>query len=82
MELSVEEKAFYDALLKPAAIKDFFSNDALVQIAKELTQMLSKSRTVSWQKKETAPRAKIRHPRLVGGALKTGQMGNSDRRRN
>jgi len=59
MGLSVEEKAFYDALLKPAAIKDFFSNEALVQITKELTQMLSKSRTVDWQKKEQA-RANMR----------------------
>lgn len=57
--LSVEEKAFYDALLKPTAIKDFFSNEALVQITKELTQMLSKSRTVDWQKKEQA-RANMR----------------------
>lgn len=59
MGLSVEEKAFYDALLKPAAIKDFFSNEALVQITKELTLMLSKSRTVDWQKKEQA-RANMR----------------------
>lgn len=66
MRLSVEEKAFYDALLKPAAIKDFFSNDALVQITKELTQMLSKSRTVDWQKKEQA-RANMRS--MVNGLL-------------
>jgi type I restriction enzyme R subunit len=59
MGLTVEEKAFYDALLKPAAIKDFYSNEALVQITKELTDMLRKSRTVDWQKKEQA-RAKMR----------------------
>jgi type I restriction enzyme R subunit len=57
--LTVEEKAFYDALLKPAAIKDFYSNETLVQITKELTQMLSKSRTIDWQKKEQA-RAEMR----------------------
>lgn len=57
--LNVEEKAFYDALLKPAAIKDFYSNEALVQITKELTEMLRKSRTVDWQKKEQA-RAEMR----------------------
>ena len=57
--LTVEEKAFYDALLKPAAIKDFYSNEALVQITKELTDMLRKSRTVDWQKKEQA-RAEMR----------------------
>ncbi len=59
MGLTVEEKAFYDALLKPAAIKEFYSNEALVQITKELTEMLSKSRTVDWQKKEQA-RANMR----------------------
>lgn len=58
-ELTVEEKAFYDALLKPAAIKDFYTNDALIQITKELTEMLSKNRTIDWQKKEQA-RAKMR----------------------
>lgn len=57
--LNAEEKAFYDALLKPAAIKDFYSNEALVQITKELTEMLRKSRTVDWQKKEQA-RAEMR----------------------
>ncbi len=59
MGLTMEEKAFYDALLKPEAIKDFYSNDDLVQITKELTRMLSKSRTVDWQKKEQA-RASMR----------------------
>lgn len=59
MGLTVEEKAFYDALLKPAAIKDFYTNEALIQITKELTQTLSKNRTIDWQKKEQA-RAKMR----------------------
>ena len=57
--LSVEEKAFYDALLKPAAIRDFYSDEALVQITRELTAMLRKSRTIDWQKKEQA-RAEMR----------------------
>ena len=57
--LTMEEKAFYDALLKPAAIKDFYSNEALVQITKELTDMLRKNRTIDWQKKEQA-RAEMR----------------------
>lgn len=57
--LTREEKAFYDALLKPAAIKDFYSDESLVQITKELTEMLRKSRTVDWQKKEQA-RAEMR----------------------
>jgi type I restriction enzyme R subunit len=57
--LNVEEKAFYDALLKPEAIKDFYSNESLVQMTKELTEMLRKNRTVDWQKKEQA-RANMR----------------------
>lgn len=57
--LSVEETAFYDALTKPQAVKDFYDNDQLVAIIKELTEMLRNNRTVDWQKKETA-RAKMR----------------------
>jgi type I restriction enzyme R subunit len=57
--LSSEETAFYDALTKPEAVKDFYQNDELVAITKELTDMLRKNRTIDWQKKETA-RAKMR----------------------
>lgn len=57
--MSVEEFAFYDALTKPQAVKDFYDNDQLVAITKELTDMLRRNRTVDWQKKETA-RAKMR----------------------
>ena len=57
--LTSEETAFYDALTKPEAVKDFYQNDELVAITKELTDMLRKNRTIDWQKKETA-RAKMR----------------------
>lgn len=52
--LNDEELAFYDALTKPEAIKDFYKNDELVAITKELTDLLRKNRTIDWQKKETA----------------------------
>ncbi len=52
--LSEEEKAFYDALTKPEAIKNFYSNEQLVEMTRELTEMLRKNRTIDWQKKETA----------------------------
>ena len=65
--LSEEEMAFYDALTKPAAIKDFYTNDVLVAMTRELTEMLRKNRTIDWQKKETA-RAGMR--RLVKRLLK------------
>lgn len=52
--LTQEELAFYDALTKPQAIKDFYENDVLVEMTRELTEMLRKNRTIDWQKKETA----------------------------
>jgi len=57
--LTQEEVAFYDALTKPEAVKDFYSNDQLVAMTKELTELLRKNRTIDWQRKESA-RAKMR----------------------
>ena len=57
--LSVEEMAFYDALTKPQAIKDFYENSELIAITKELTDTLRKNKTIDWQKRETE-RAKMR----------------------
>lgn len=52
--LTSEEMAFYDALTRPEAIKDFYQNDELVAMTRELTEMLRKNRTIDWEKKETA----------------------------
>ena len=57
--LSSEEKAFYDALSQPQAVKDAYSNDELVGLTRELTNQLRRSRTIDWQEKESA-RAKMR----------------------
>ena len=57
--LTEDELAFYDALTKPEAIKDFYENDELIAITKELTETLRKNRTIDWQKKDSA-RAKMR----------------------
>ncbi len=57
--LSEDELAFYDALTKPQAIKDFYENDELIAITKELTEALRKNRTIDWQKRDSA-RAKMR----------------------
>lgn len=65
--LSAEELAFYDALTKPQAIKDFYEHDELIAITHELTDTLRKNRTIDWQKKESA-RAGMR--RLVKRLLK------------
>ena len=52
--LNAEEKAFYDALTRPQAVKDFYTNEELVNLTKELTEELRKNRTIDWQKKESA----------------------------
>ncbi|MBP2202011.1 type I restriction enzyme R subunit [Methanococcus voltae] len=52
--LSLDEKAFYDALTKPEAVKDFYKNEELINITKELTEKLNENKTIDWYKKETA----------------------------
>lgn len=52
--LTPEEVAFYDALTKPAAIKDFYSNEQLVELTRELTASLRKNKTIDWQRREGA----------------------------
>ena len=65
--LNAEELAFYDALTKPQAVKDFHEHEELIAITKELTDLLRKNRTIDWQKKESA-RAGMR--KLVKRLLK------------
>ena len=65
--LSREEKAFYDALTRPQAVKDFYTNEQLVDLTKELTDMLRKNRTIDWNRRESE-RANMR--RLVKRLLK------------
>lgn len=57
--LTPDELAFYDALTKPQAIKDFYKNEELIAITKELADTLRKNKTIDWQKRESA-RAKMR----------------------
>ena len=57
--LTEEEQAFYDALTRPEAIKDFYQNKELVALTKELTDALRKNRTIDWEKRDDA-RAKMR----------------------
>lgn len=52
--LTEEEMAFYDAITKPQAVKDFYDNDQLVAISRELTEAMRKNATIDWQKKESA----------------------------
>lgn len=57
--LTADELAFYDALTKPQAIKDFYENEELIAITKELSDTLRKNRSIDWQKRDSA-RAKMR----------------------
>lgn len=57
--LAPDELAFYDALTKPQAIKDFYENEELIAITKELADTLRKNRSIDWQKRDSA-RAKMR----------------------
>jgi type I restriction enzyme, R subunit len=52
--LTDEEMAFYDAITKPQAVRDFYENDELVAITRELTEAMQRSATIDWQRKESA----------------------------
>lgn len=62
-----EEIAFYDALTKPQAVKDFYKNEELINMTRELTDSLRRNKTIDWQKKESA-RANMR--RIIKRLLK------------
>jgi type I restriction enzyme R subunit len=66
--LTADELAFYDALTKPQAIRDFYENEELIAITKELTETLRKNKTIDWQKKDSA-RARMRM--MIKKLLKT-----------
>ena len=57
--LTIEEKAFYDALSSPEGVKEAYSSEEFVKLTKELTEQLRKNRTIDWNHKDTA-RAKMR----------------------
>jgi type I restriction enzyme R subunit len=57
MGLTMEEKAFYDALTLPEAVKDFYENDELIAMTHELADMLRRNRTIDWQLKASAQAA-------------------------
>lgn len=65
--LSEEESAFYDALAKPQAAQDFYKNDELKAIAKELTEALRQNRMVYWS---VRPRARAKIQMIIKRLLK------------
>ena len=46
-------------MTKPEAIKDFYENEELIALTRELTETLRRNKTIDWQKRNTA-RARMR----------------------
>lgn len=67
LNLTTEELAFYDAITKPQAVQDFYTNEQLVAITRELTEALRTNKTIDWNMKESA-RAGMR--RIIKRLLK------------
>ena len=62
--LSVEELAFYDALAADPEVFKKMQDEVLVEMAQELTELIRRSRTVDWDKKESARaymRTQVKH---------------------
>lgn len=57
--LSEDELAFYDAISSNESAKEFYENDILKQIAKELTQSIKSNLKVDWDVRESV-RAQMR----------------------
>ena len=62
--LSVEELAFYDALVADPEVLRKMQDKVLIEMAQELTELIRRSRTVDWDKKESARaymRTQVKH---------------------
>lgn len=57
--LSIEEKAFFDALGNDPEVKELMKDEVLVQIAKELVETVNSNMTIDWDIKTDA-RARMR----------------------
>ena len=80
--LSTEELAFYDALAADPEVLKKMQDEILVEMAQELTELIRRSRTVDWDKKESARaymRTQVKHllrkykypPEKAKGAIDT-----------
>lgn len=59
-DLSIEEKAFFDALGNDPQIKELMKDEILVQIAKELVDIINDNMTIDWDIRKDA-RARMRY---------------------
>ena len=65
-DLSVEEKAFFDALGDDPEVKELMKDDILVQIAKELVETVNKNMTIDWDiRKDARARMRIEIKKLL-----------------
>ena len=64
--LSVEEKAFFDALGDDPEVKELMKDETLVQIAKELVETVNKNMTIDWDiRKDARARMRIEIKKLL-----------------
>ncbi len=62
--MSAEELAFYDALVADPEVLRKMQDKVLIEMAQELTELIRRSRTVDWDKKESARaymRTQVKH---------------------
>ena len=62
--LSIEELALYDALVADPEVLRKMQDKVLIEMAQELTELIRRSRTVDWDKKESARaymRTQVKH---------------------
>ena len=57
--LTKEEASFYNALTFKDGIEDYYKDEILIEMAKELTRELQKNESIDWQYKESG-RARMR----------------------
>lgn len=57
--LTQEEASFYHAIISPEAVKDFYEDEVLIEMARELTNELKANESIDWQYKESG-RARMR----------------------
>lgn len=57
--LTKEELSFYNALTFTEGIEDFYEDDVLIKMAKELTRQLKENESIDWQYKQSG-RARMR----------------------
>lgn len=64
--LSIEEKAFFDALGDDPEVKELMKDETLVQIAKELVETVNENMTIDWDiRKDARARMRIEIKKLL-----------------